>query len=263
MSDSQRAIQRVRDEAGGLLQRARARYDGLAEDSYASRLEAGEDVRFFAEVSRKVNAATPGATVDLRKSVPDDGYDPEEAADAQFVGLAYVSPTEKAVRDYDRRLSAIGPLLRQLQDAGVTVETGVQIRYADPPQHERVPVADMLPSPPRNPEPAKEQLDRALSALDMAHRGLASAGDYSETELRQLAGQATRSVESVLSHPEAAAHLRAAGMPEEIAPRGTGSGQRPSGRVGNGDWRNGTCRHPCGRCPATRNTPRHQQEGCS
>lgn len=263
MPDSQTAIQRVRDEAGGLLQRARARYDGLAEDSYASRLEAREDIRFFAEVSWKVNAATPGATVDLRKAVLDHGDDPEEAAAAQSVGLAYVSQAEQAVRDDDRRLGAIGPLLSRLQDAGVTVETGVRIRYEDLPQDDRVPVSDMLLSPPRHPAPAKERLDHALSALDVADRGLAYAGDYSKTELRQLAGQATRSVENVLSHPEAAARLRAAGMSEaslrsDLAARNYRVRPRQEGR-----WRNGTCRRRCRRCPATRNTPRHRQEGRS
>src|SRR5205823_5739041 len=84
-------ISEVRSDAQELLAAARKQYEGIDDDSYASRIEARDTINFLTRFNQKVSIAEPGRTVDLRRTIVDYGYDPEAAAADQSCGLVYVS----------------------------------------------------------------------------------------------------------------------------------------------------------------------------
>src|SRR2546423_12081880 len=79
-------ISTVRADAQELLADARKQYEGIDDDSYASRIEARDTINFLTRFNRKIARAEPGRTVDLRRTIVDYGYDPEAAAADQSCG---------------------------------------------------------------------------------------------------------------------------------------------------------------------------------
>lgn len=116
----------VQDEAGKLLQKARERLAGTSEDTYATRNEIHEDISFLTWFAGKIATARPGTTVDLRRTITDYGYDPEEEAADIASGLPYVPQADRVAADYQRRILTLSPLLRRLEGAGVRVKTGIK-----------------------------------------------------------------------------------------------------------------------------------------
>jgi hypothetical protein len=105
-------------ELRGQLER---HYDGLAEDSYATRMEAREDLRFIHEFERAIAGVKSGDVIDLRRVGIDYGYDPEEAFSDRSVGLEYVPPIEQERRQFDRDMGRVQPFINSLEEAGVIV----------------------------------------------------------------------------------------------------------------------------------------------
>jgi hypothetical protein len=119
-----RSVIDVRDEASALLRAARAHFDKIDEDSFASRIEARNRVNFLTRFSHKISRAEPGRTVDLRQTIVDYGYDPEAAATDRSCGLDYVPEADRKEMDYHVNISTVSGLIRRLETAGVQVAMG-------------------------------------------------------------------------------------------------------------------------------------------
>src|SRR5947199_7726301 len=85
-------------------------YEGIDDDSSASRIEARDKINFLTRFNRKIARAEPGRTVDLRRTIVDYGYDPEEAAADQSCGLAYVSEADRKETDYHSNVGTVSGL---------------------------------------------------------------------------------------------------------------------------------------------------------
>src|SRR5438270_5444330 len=119
-------ISAVRADAQKLLAAARKQYDGISDDSPASRIEARDKINFLTRFNRKIARAEPGRRVDLRRTIVDYGYDPEAAAADQSCGLAYVSEADRKETDYHSNVGTVSGLIQRLERSGVQVLTGVR-----------------------------------------------------------------------------------------------------------------------------------------
>src|SRR3954447_22154113 len=86
-------ISAVRTDVHGVLQQARERSDQLDEDSHASRIEERNKLSFLEGFNQKIARVKSGSIVDITKTVIDEGYDQEEAAEFQAAGLDYQTET--------------------------------------------------------------------------------------------------------------------------------------------------------------------------
>src|SRR4051812_35119086 len=73
-------IAQVRQDARKQLLTVREKYAQLDEDSYASRLEARDQMAFLTMFNQKLAKLNPGGVLDLRRTIVDHGPDYEEAA---------------------------------------------------------------------------------------------------------------------------------------------------------------------------------------
>jgi hypothetical protein len=125
-ADRLQGIAAVRADALKLLSQARADFDKIGEDSYASRIEGRERVNFLTWFNSKVAKADAKRVVDLRRTITDYGYDPEAAATDQSCGLEYVSEADRKETDYHINIGSVSGLIQRLEQAGVKVATGVR-----------------------------------------------------------------------------------------------------------------------------------------
>jgi hypothetical protein len=125
-SDRVQGVAAVRTDAMKLLNQARDAFDKIDEDSYASRMEGRERVHFLTWFNGKVAKAAATRVVDLRRTITDYGYDPEEAAADQSCGLPYVSEADRTETDYHSNVGSVSGLIERLEKSGVQVLTGVR-----------------------------------------------------------------------------------------------------------------------------------------
>ena len=121
-----RHIAQVQQDAKLQLLRAREQYEKLDEDSYASRLEVRDQVAFLTNFNQKLAKLSSGSVLDLRQTIVDHGYDPEEAAADQMSGLEHVPEADRKQADYDRNLHGVSKFISRLESAGVRVKVGVR-----------------------------------------------------------------------------------------------------------------------------------------
>jgi hypothetical protein len=119
-------ITRVRQDARLQLLRTREQYAQLDEDAYASRLEVRDQIAFLTNFNQKLAKLIPGSVLDLRQTMVDHGYDPEEAAADQMSGIEYVPEADRRQADYDRNLHGVSKFISRLESAGVRVKVGVR-----------------------------------------------------------------------------------------------------------------------------------------
>ncbi len=114
LADIHGAVARLRESL-------RQRYDNLAEDSYATRLETRNDLAFVAQFEQFIAKVKPDEELDLRRVGIDYGYDPEAAYADQSVGLEYVPGIERERSQYERDIHRVQPFIDRLEDAGIRV----------------------------------------------------------------------------------------------------------------------------------------------
>src|SRR3954463_14850367 len=119
-------ITQVRQDAKLQLLRAREQYEKLDEDSYASRIEARDQIAFLTTFNRKLAGLSPGSVLDLRRTIVDYGYDYEEAAADQMSGIEYVPEADRRQADHDRNLHGVSKFITRLERAGVRFKVGVR-----------------------------------------------------------------------------------------------------------------------------------------
>lgn len=95
----------------------------ISEDSYVTRNEARAERQFLVGMKAQLDGLEPGGTLDLSRTEIDYGYDPEEAFSDRMSGLEYVPATERSRSEHEGHLESVAPLLDQLRERGVTVET--------------------------------------------------------------------------------------------------------------------------------------------
>lgn len=111
----------IRDRVA--MQRAdlQQRYNGISEDSYATRLEAQQDFAFVLQFERAIAGVKPGDELDLRRVGIDYGYDPDDVYSCRSAGLAYVPAIEQERSQYESDIRRVQPFIDGLEDAGVKV----------------------------------------------------------------------------------------------------------------------------------------------
>ena len=132
-NDAAWAIGGVRLDVEQRLERAQVRYNGMDEDSYASRIEVRSDVGFLANFRAQLDDAEAGKPVDLSQTVTDYGYDEEAAFTAERSGMTYVREERRLQAEHETHIANVAPLVDQLRAAGVEVDTSFHL--IEPPDH--------------------------------------------------------------------------------------------------------------------------------
>jgi hypothetical protein len=113
----------IRGEVAMMRESLHQRYNNTDEDSYASRLEARDDLVFVRSFEQAIGEVKPDDVVDLRHVGINYGYDPDEAYSDRSVGLEYVPAIERERSQYESGIRGIQPFIDRLEVAGVTVRT--------------------------------------------------------------------------------------------------------------------------------------------
>ncbi len=104
----------------------------ISEDSHAIRYEARTELQFLRTMQHRMVSLEPGGTLDLSESDMGYRYNPLEIAAYAQLGQDHMSVSERERAEHTANVERASGLIRQLEDAGVTVDTSFHIQHREP-----------------------------------------------------------------------------------------------------------------------------------